>query len=225
MNKCGFNQGVQMKLSTAVFIFFILLTALFSTNSYASWLLYHKPDFNGRVIDAGTKEPIHGAVVVAAYYKTTLGVPHRYSDIIYFQEALTDKDGYFHIPSYTTLIQPLSWSNIVAFIIYKPGYGNFPEQQIIPYGLTMKNEEEYFSRAIGSRGILEMWVRGDNGLALKKLAIIFGVVELPKLSTKEERIKAMIAGRPGILTADEAPLYYKEINEERSRLGLSGVDK
>jgi len=213
-----------MKDSLRVLLLSILLLTLFPPPVIAIWLFYHKPEFKGRVIDAESKEPIYGAVVVAVYYKTMMGVPRRYSDIIHFQEALTNKDGYFHIPPYTTLIQPLSWSNKVTFIIYKPGYGNFPEQQISPNGLTMKNEEIIFSRDVGSQGILEMWTKGENGIVLKEITAIFGIVELPKLSTKEERINAMIAGRPGILTTSEAPLYYKAINEERNRLGLPGEE-
>jgi len=214
-----------MKKSMVGFFLFVVLIVLFPAASSASWLIYHKPAFKGKVIDAETKAPIRGAVVVAAYYKTTMGVPHRYSDIIYFKEALTDEGGEFFIPSYTTIIQPLSWSNKVTFIIYKSGHGNFPEQQISPYGLKLIDEETFFSEDIGSQGHLEMWVRGEHGLALQELSTTFGIVELPRLSTQEERIKAMMAGRPGILNADDAPLYYKAINEERIRLGLSGEEK
>lgn len=55
------------------YLVFVLLalTFILNTNSYASWLIYHKPEFKGMVIDAETKEPIEGAVVVAVYYKVT----------------------------------------------------------------------------------------------------------------------------------------------------------
>jgi hypothetical protein len=219
------KSKVRMKNPMLAFLIPLFIIVLFPTDASAGWLLYHKPEFNGRVIDAETKEPIRGAVVVAAYYKTTMGVPHRYTDIIHFQEALTNKNGEFHIPSYTTIIQPLSWANKVTFIIYKSGYGNFPEQQIIPSGLKLIDEEIFFSGDIGGLKRLEMWVSDEHGLVLKEISMTLGIVELPRLSSQGDRIKAMLAGRPGILTSSDAPLYYKAINEERSRLGLSGLEE
>ncbi|MBI3583826.1 MAG: hypothetical protein HY096_07745, partial [Nitrospinae bacterium] len=40
--------------------------SLIPTPSHALWwMVYHKPAFKGKVIDAETKKPIEGAVVVA----------------------------------------------------------------------------------------------------------------------------------------------------------------
>ena len=93
-------------------IFFILLFILISdyTLSYAGWLIYHKPAFKGKVIDAETKEPIEGAVVVVVYKKHSLisGPGGGYSSVIKVKEILTDKNGEFYFPSYTTVIQPNS---------------------------------------------------------------------------------------------------------------------
>ena len=241
---------------------------------HAGWLIYHKPDFKGRVIDAETKEPIEGAVVVAAYYKSTMGVPHRYSDIIHFQEVLTDKNGEFQIPSYTTIIQPLSWEDMVTFIIYKPGYGSYPAYHsflIYPIKETLERLTKEGTTREEKEGIIfekGMFMMDERSRAvymekfggnhspfiphknpferIKSLDIPFdadalnaepfwtlyketfetySVMGLPKLQAKEERIKAMMAGRPGILTSKDAPLYYKAINEERRELGLSGEEE
>ena len=201
-----------MKRLTVIVLLIVLINALYPSVTNASWLLYHKQEFKGRVIDAKTKEPIAGAVVVATYYKSTIGVPHHYSTIIYKQETLTSQNGEFSIPSYTTLIQPLSVSSFVHFIIYKPGYGNFPWQQISPrQGVK---EEEYFSGNLGKEGEVA-WLD-------KTITVRFGVVELQKLETKEERLKA-IPSSPGDLTFKELPLLFKSINEERRNFGLQEV--
>jgi hypothetical protein len=203
-----------MKKSTAAFLISIYLIALFPTASSASWLLYHKPEFKGRVIDAETKAPINGAVVVATYYKSTMGVPHHYSSIINVQETLTDQNGEFSIPSYTTLIQPLSMSSFVHFIIYKPGYGNFPQQHVSPPKKGVRSED-FFSGDYGNNGEVS-WQD-------KKIKVTFGIVELPKLFTKEERLRA-IPGRPSDTTSKVLPLLYEAINGERKYFGLEEVD-
>jgi len=128
------------------------------------------------------------------------------------QETLTDENGEFIIPSYTTLIQPLSVSSFVHFIIYKPGYGNFPWQQVSPrQGVR---EEDFFSGDYGKAGEVT-WLD-------KTITVTFGVVELQKLRTKEERLKA-IPNSPGDITSDKLPLLFKLINEERRAFGLQEV--
>ncbi|MEK7846623.1 MAG: hypothetical protein AAB257_06635, partial [Nitrospinota bacterium] len=107
------------------------------TKSYAGgWLIYSKPEFKGKVIDAETKEPIEGAVVVAVYSKQAIRIePESVGITIDVKESLTDKDGDFRIPSYITIIDPFAWSKPVTFIIFKPGYGSFPndyEFQVFP---------------------------------------------------------------------------------------------
>src|SRR3989338_7708901 len=104
-------------LTALVFVF------LLSSRSFAGWLIYHKPEFKGKVIDAETKEPIEGAVVVVVYNKHTLisGPGGGHSSVIKVKETLTDKKGEFYFPSYTTLIQPNSIEDNAEFIIYKPG--------------------------------------------------------------------------------------------------------
>lgn len=95
--------------------------------TYAGWLIYHKPAFRGKIIDAGTKEPINGVVVSIFYEAHLMGPAGGGTYIINVKEMLTDKKGEFYIPSYTTLIQPLSIEAEVDFIIYKPAYGSFPK--------------------------------------------------------------------------------------------------
>ncbi len=87
-------------------------------------MFYHAPTFKGTLLDVDTKQPIEGAVVVAQYEKETMNIFGGGSGntIINVREALTDRDGKFRIPSYTTVIDPFSWQSDMMFIIFKPGY-------------------------------------------------------------------------------------------------------
>ena len=197
-----------------------LILILNSSQSNAGWLVYNKPEFKGRVLDVETKEPIEGAVVVVSYSKYTIGPVGRDISLIKAIETLTDKNGEFHFPSYTTLIQPFSGEDKAEFIIYKPGYGSFPNYQITPSkGIT--DQELFFSKEIGSTGELEMWVKDEKGLQIKKSKVSFGIVELPKLKTKEERLKAQVTpSGGGHLKPKDLPHLYKAFNEDRRKFGL-----
>lgn len=202
--------------------FIILVMLLFSftaTRSEAGWLIYHKPEFRGKVIDAETKEPIEGAVVVVAYFKYTIGIAGRDTSVIKTKETLTDKNGGFYFPAYTTVIQPLSGVDKVEFIIYKPGYGSFPNYQVAP-SFKMTDQEGFFSRGIGGTGEL-------SGTVNTIVKVSFGIVELPKLKTRKERLMAMPSWpteSPGDKRAMELPLLYKAIIEEDKGLGLRGEE-
>ena len=99
-----------------------LVCPFFSTSAY-SWPIYSKPEFRGRVIDAETKQPIEGAVVVVLYKKWGFGGPGGGNTLPFdAKETLTDKNGEFYFPSYTTIIGPLSRTSRADFIIFKPGY-------------------------------------------------------------------------------------------------------
>lgn len=190
------------KMTTLLSLLFILVLNV--SQSHA-WLIYHKPEFSGKVIDTETKKPIEGAVVVAVYNKSTIGLgAGTISSIISVQEALTDKDGMFHIPSYTTLIQPFSWEIGTAFIIFKPGY----------VSISGLNLEECLSGGMFKESELP-WLYNQQ----LKYKISSGVVELPKLKTREERNKASMIGVSGYRSKD-LPLLYKAINEEDRYLGI-----
>ncbi|BBA69498.1 carboxypeptidase-like regulatory domain-containing protein [Geobacter sulfurreducens] len=162
-------------IATLVIIAAIL--QLVALPAHGSWLIYHKPEFKGQVVDIETKEPVEGAVVVAVYKKTTLNPPAgSYTNVIEVRETLTDKNGTFNFHSYTTLIHPFSYSDNCDFIIYKPGYGNLGE-----LGL-----EDYFSG--NAKDIWEMRAFWNKKVLFRFLPN--GTIELPKITSKEERTKA-----------------------------------
>jgi hypothetical protein len=100
--------------------------------------IYHKPEFTGQILDKETKQPIEGAVVMAVYNKQDMGLGAGANTLpIDVQESLTNSEGEFRIPSYTTLIVPIfSREYATTFIIFKPGYGSLS-------GLAL---EDYFSK-------------------------------------------------------------------------------
>lgn len=115
-------------LNDRLILFLLALTLFFNTSlSHAGWLIYHKPEFKGKVINAETKEPIEGAVVIAFYKKYPIisGPAGGSASIIKIKETLTDNKGEFYFPPYTTVIQPLAEEWHTNFIIYKPGYSSY----------------------------------------------------------------------------------------------------
>jgi hypothetical protein len=161
-------------------IIFITIIVFFTVSAFAGWLIFHKSAFRARVIDAETKEPIEGAVVVVVYEKHVYGPAGGYSSVVKVKEALTDKKGEFFFPSYTTGIHPFSREYYTEFIIYKPGYGNFPNFQVSPP--TFVDWDKFFSEDYGTKKV----VRKRS----KSATVTFGVVELPRLRTWKERRKA-----------------------------------
>jgi len=161
--------------------------------------------WRGKIIDVETKEPIEGAVVVA-FWSRTWRTPAGDNPYIYeVKEIVTDREGKIEMPSYTpiNLLPIISYMKGPEFIIFKPGYGS----------LRMALGK-YLSGEITE--IKEMELSG------KMYRLSPGVIELPPLRTREERLDAK---RPadifGIeITAKDLPLLYKMITEENKNLGL-----
>ena len=105
-----------------LFIITVSLCLFTAVSCNASWLIFYKPEFKGKIVDIETNEPIEGAVVVAIYRIHALAVGDSVDMDIDARETLTDRNGKFTIPSYTTFINPLSTSLPVNFTIFKPGY-------------------------------------------------------------------------------------------------------
>lgn len=204
----------------------VLILLGLTTKIYASdWLIYYKPEFKGKVLDAETKEPIEGAVVVVVYHKSAIRLaPESISIIKNIKETLTLKDGTFSIPAYISLTEPLSFDFRVTFIIFKPGYGHFPGHQVTPSGIAPIDEEVFFSKDVGSKGELRMWVKEEIGPRLRKSKVIFGIVELSKLKTRDERRRNI----PSLPSWDELLKDQKNlirlINEEEENIGLQKSD-
>ena len=186
----------------------VLLIAFTTATSEAGWLIYHMPALNGQILDIETKQPIEGAVVVVEYQKATMGLgAGSISSVINVSETLTDKNGNFHIPSYTTFIQPFSWQVPTIMIIYKPGYASLELGK--DYFTGKETEEEEGS-----------WP-GPDFKGLKYRIHGLGIVEIPKLKTWEQRWKSMPSPVTDIDYKDQK-LLIQLLNEENKNLGFKG---
>ncbi len=194
---------------------FVVLTVavvLFSTVSACwGWFIYHKPEFRGRVIDAETKEPIEGAVVVVVYYKWRI-IGHLGGGNVKpldARETLTDSRGEFYFPTYTAFT-PGSREDVVEFIIFKPGY----IKSLGPSLAGHPMREKFFSSdVIGKVGEIRDGLNSWKG--------ILGVVDLKRAKTREERLRGKPLP-PYDYSSKELPLLIKIINEESKNLGLEG---
>ena len=190
----------------------VLLLSGTPGDARASWLFYHKPAFEGQILDAETKQPIEGAVVAALYHKWTIGLGAGSTHpLIHVKEALTDKDGKFRIPSYTTLIQPFSWSDAVIFIIYKPGYFSVDSNNTFYY------EGLFSGQYPASLNITLPW-RADKNINI--IVRSPNIVELPVARTRDERLNAWRFAGLGVYEDEwsEKSILVNKLNEEENYL-------
>jgi hypothetical protein len=92
--------------------------------------------YTGRVIDADTREPLEGAVVVAVWRRDRFGLVHTVSRHYTAREVLTDRDGRFVIDSTALEKQAPRRTRTPEFTIFALGYGFFPRFQARPRNYT-----------------------------------------------------------------------------------------
>lgn len=214
------KKNVFLRVLCFFAVLLILLIAASSTFA-GGWLIFKKPPYKGKVIDSETKEPIEGAVVVAVYKKTSIGLVESYTNDINVREALTDKNGEFYIPSYITLIQPLSWGSFSTFIIYKPGYGSFPQSRTYPpMGIPSDVLEEYFMGETGKEGeLVDVDRTFKESFIINRWEVTFGIVELPRARTWLERIESHRGARiNGEIPDSKIPKLRQIVKEEDNYL-------
>jgi hypothetical protein len=197
---------MKKRALSILFMTVLFIGSFYVVESYA-WLIFHKPEYKGKIIDAETQEPIEDVVVVAVYNTHTIigGPAGGYSSVVKVKETLTDKTGEFLIPSYTTIMSPNSKEYYTEFIIYKPGYASYPnyKRRIVPFKFC--GPEYLFTKEVGSIGLIK------NGT--KSVNITYGIAKLPKLNAWEERRRA-VPSRPVDTTSKELPLLNEIIKNE-----------
>ncbi len=196
----------------------IMVVLVFSVIPAHAWLIYSKPEFRGRIIDAVTKEPIEGVVVVVQYEDHTIigGPGGGGTSVIKVKETLTDQKGEFYFPSYTTLMGPNSREDDAHFIIFKPGYMQGGHASSPGYF----SAEKFFSTdVIGKEGVLY-----DNTFPLspQRWKGILGIVELERAKTRDDKWRApMITVHYPDLR--DTPLLYKAIEEAEKNNRMEGI--
>lgn len=164
--------------------------------------------YRGRVIDADTREPIEGVVVLGTWDRETItpgGATHTYYDAM---ETVTDKNGDFEIKGLGLLVM----SNVIPMdvLIFKAGY----EYESGPW------------RGLKSRGWKGTEESYDPNLKTKVTRPVFD----PKLRVISEGDRAIIPLRK--LTRDERrkegtfpPLPPGEASIEKVRRMLQEINK
>ena len=175
----------------------------------------HAKTFKGRVIDADTKEPIEGAVVVAYWYKARDTIAGESTTLKDVKECLTDKNGEWSItgpkgradeliPGFS-FFTGIHYTREPLFIVFKPGYCSWPE------GFNIDSCRDRIN------------ITGDKEKRIGE----GGTLELPKLTKREDRLRASRISplQPSNETRIREFLkkqmeFLRLINEEKRYLGL-----
>jgi len=157
--------------------------------------------YRGRVIDAGSKEPLAGAVVLVYWIRNAPGIGHGPAEsFLGAEEALTDDRGEFIVaenPPSNWI--PFTWRSLPKFIIFQPGYGYFPRHFATTPPLP----------PTGFEGLLKI---------MEKQPVLF---ELPRLTRRGELVDALYLLPPRTIPPDRIPNLIRILNVEARQLGLS----
>ena len=192
-----------MSIRLTLWLFFIIVFSWFIILPVS--LSAKEITFRGRVIDYDTREPIEGAVVVASWLEarpTISGESTRLKDV---KETLTDKNGEWSISGeegqphtehpYYDFFTGTYHTRPPSFIIFKPGYCSWPEG--------------FYIEACQGK------IKSSGEFTATK------TFELPKLTNREDRIRAQSISIPageGVL--EECRELIRLMNEESRNLGL-----
>jgi hypothetical protein len=175
---------------------FILVLSLIvlSLTSSCLYVVRYDGTYSGKVVDADSRAPIEGAVVLGTWYTerpTVGGAVHEYYDA---RETVTDMEGKFAIPGQGLRI--MSRLLPMSVLIFKAGYGyeQAGEWDSINTGLYSKDRIK--------------WEGDKPTFPLKKL-------------TMEERKRQ--GGPPMEAPEKKMPFMLEEINKDRVEQGLDAV--
>ena len=156
--------------------------------------------YRGRVIDAETKEPLAGAVVLVYWIRNAPAIGHGPAQsFLGAEEALTDDRGEFIVgenPPSNWI--PFTWRSLPNFIIFQPGYGYFPRHFATTPPLP----------PTGFEGLLKI---------MEKQPVVF---ELPRLTTREDRLFVISTVDPLLVPKTYKPVLIRLLNRDRRELHL-----
>jgi len=191
------------------------MTAWFRTVAVCSWTLLvcagwaaaQKPEgwdryldhprgpYRGQVLDAETKAPLAGAVVVALWRRDRVYPFHITTEHYAVRETVTDSEGHFLLTAKDVEEGAPRRTRRPEFFIFLPGYGVFPRRHTSPTGFL----GEVFE--------------GTETM-----------IELPRIAGRAERLTNLSSFGPHSFSEKphtELPQLMAAINRERAALGLS----
>jgi hypothetical protein len=176
----------------SVIILFIILNA-------GCTITHEFGPFMGKVVDAGTGEPIEGAVILIVFSiesSSLGGSVNSFADAI---ETLTDAQGEFKFtPKRINFFKMnASWDDDYQVSIFKPGYGAYP----------------------GHRQAYSSWKKDEQSLVIPENKYI--IYYLPKLANLKERKENLLNIRkPIAIPSEKMPNMLKLESSEYEVVGL-----
>jgi len=164
------------------------------TESWDRYLDRPRGPYRGQVVDAETKAPLAGAVVVVRRLRDRVYPVHMVAEHYAVRETITDAEGRFFLDARDVEEGAPRRTRRPGFLIFLPGYGSYPKQHVAPRGFT--------------GGMFE---RPGT------------VVELPRLADREERRKHLWSFGPHSYSDKpfrDLPELMHRINAERTAIGL-----
>jgi hypothetical protein len=154
----------------------------------------YRGPYRGQVVDADTKAPLEGAVVVVYWSRDRIYPMYSVNEPYAVRETVTDSDGRFELSARDVEEKAPRRTRRPEFRIFTPGYGAFPWYQRTPSGF------------IG--GVFE-----KSGTT----------VELPRLESRKERVESLDRVEPHRFSERpfrDLPRLTQAFNEERIALGF-----
>jgi hypothetical protein len=151
--------------------------------------------YRGQVIDADTKAPLAGAVLVALWRRDRTYPLHIVTENYAVREVVADSEGRFLLDAREVEEGAPRRTRRPEFLIFFPGYGSFPRFQKAPTG--------FLGNVFEGAGT---------------------IVELPRLEGREQRRKHLLTFGVHAFSEspqDELPQLMRRVNEERIAIGLS----
>jgi len=180
-----------MKQLTLLLWGFLIVTL---TTGCFGRLIYTSDTYRGKVIDAESKEPLVGAVVLAIWYREAPGLGHPAEGYYDALEVLTDAQGEFTVPA-KTHVTTFGKIREPQLVIYYPGYGYYNGFQVRPTDKEVRAayEQRFFH------------------------------VELRQWKNREEQIRNVPSIGVSRVPEAKMPNLSRLVNEELQTLGLQPI--
>jgi hypothetical protein len=159
------------------------------------YLGHPRGPYRGQMIDARTKAPLAGAVVVALWRRDRVYPLQVNSEHYAVRETVTDSEGRFVMEARDIEEGAPRRTRKPEFLVFLPGYGAFPHRYASPKGF-----------------IAELFYGAGT------------TVELLRLEMREERLKNLSSFGPHDFSESphkDLPRLMQAIDEERVAVGLS----